>query len=167
MVAQDGGYCGAPFKSVCGVTQGYPLFTTVFNVVVDAVLQHWVTVVAVTEWSVEPGASGTESFGQYVQQLVGFFYAGDGLLALTQAIRLHWAFDNLKELFEQMFLRNNVSNTVSMDCQPCHTLGVHSVEAYILLIMREGLSFQVRLLQRFHCPYCNADLTKGSLVAHR
>ena len=63
MVAQEGGYCGAPFKSVCGVTQGYPLSPTFFNVVVDAVLQHWVTVVAVTDWSVDPGATGTEIFG--------------------------------------------------------------------------------------------------------
>ena len=46
MVARAGGYYCAPFKGFRGVTQGDPLSPTIFNVVVDAVLCHWVTVVA-------------------------------------------------------------------------------------------------------------------------
>ena len=49
MVARDGAYFGTPFKGYHGVNQGYPLSPTIFNVVIDAVLQHWVTVVALTE----------------------------------------------------------------------------------------------------------------------
>ena len=43
MVAQAGGYCGTVFKGARGVTQGDPLSPTIFNVVVDAVVRHWVT----------------------------------------------------------------------------------------------------------------------------
>ena len=41
MVAQAGGYYGEPFRGDRGVTQDYPLSTTIFNVVVDTVVRHW------------------------------------------------------------------------------------------------------------------------------
>ena len=42
MVARAGGYYEKSFKGERGVTQGDPLSPTIFNVVVDAVVQHWV-----------------------------------------------------------------------------------------------------------------------------
>ena len=42
MVARAGGYYGKAFKGERGVTQGDPLSPTIFNVVVDAVVRHWV-----------------------------------------------------------------------------------------------------------------------------
>ena len=41
MAARAGGYYGAAFKGKRGVTQGDPLSPTIFNVVVDAVVRHW------------------------------------------------------------------------------------------------------------------------------
>ena len=41
MAARAGGYYGAAFKGTRGVTQGNPLSPTIFNVVVDAVVRHW------------------------------------------------------------------------------------------------------------------------------
>ena len=43
MVARAGGYYGTGFKGAKGVTQGDPLSPTIFNVVVYAVVRHWVT----------------------------------------------------------------------------------------------------------------------------
>ena len=40
MVARAGGYYGEAFKGARGVTQGDPLSSTIFNVVVDAVVRH-------------------------------------------------------------------------------------------------------------------------------
>ena len=48
MVARAGGYYGTAFKGEQGVTQGDPLSTTIFNVVVDAVVRHWLTGVIAT-----------------------------------------------------------------------------------------------------------------------
>ena len=44
------------FKGARGVTQGYPLYPTMFNMVVDVVVKHWVTVlIAVAEERGEHG----------------------------------------------------------------------------------------------------------------
>ena len=43
MVARAGGYYGTYSKGGRGVTQVNPLSPTIFNVVVDAVVYHWVT----------------------------------------------------------------------------------------------------------------------------
>ena len=42
MVARAGGYYRTLFRGEKGVTQGNPLSPTIFNVVVDAVVRHWV-----------------------------------------------------------------------------------------------------------------------------
>ena len=42
MVARAGGYYGKSFKGFRGVTQGDPLYPTIFNVVVDTVVRQWV-----------------------------------------------------------------------------------------------------------------------------
>ena len=41
MVARAGSYYGKGFKGDRGVTQGDPLSPTIFNVVVDVVVRHW------------------------------------------------------------------------------------------------------------------------------
>ena len=43
MVARAGGYYGTTFQGERGVTQGDLIPPTIFNVVVDAVIRHWVT----------------------------------------------------------------------------------------------------------------------------
>ena len=42
MVARAGRYYGEAFKGARGVTQGDPLSPTIFNVVVDTVVRHWI-----------------------------------------------------------------------------------------------------------------------------
>ena len=43
MVARVGGYYGIDFRGEKWVTQGDPLSPTIFNVVVDTFVRHWVT----------------------------------------------------------------------------------------------------------------------------
>ena len=44
MVAKLGRYYGAAFKGTRGVTQGDPISSTIFNVVVDVAVRYWFTV---------------------------------------------------------------------------------------------------------------------------
>ena len=48
MAAKVGGDYRPAFQSHRRVTQWYPLSPTIFNVVFDSIIQHWVTVVGVT-----------------------------------------------------------------------------------------------------------------------
>ena len=49
MVAKADGYFRRLFKGYQGVMQGDPLLPKIFNVVMDSVIRHWVTVVTPTE----------------------------------------------------------------------------------------------------------------------
>ena len=55
----------------------------IFNVVVEVVIQHWVTVVG----GVQEGA-GKEGLGTSIQTLSALFYAGDRLVAAPESDRL-------------------------------------------------------------------------------
>ena len=70
------------------MTQGDPLSPKIFNVVVYAFLQNWVTVVELAEEAVEPGVADTEVYRKDVQRLSEYFYADNGILTSTQVARL-------------------------------------------------------------------------------
>ena len=65
MVSLSVSYFGASFKCQHGMTQGYPLYMKIFNVVVDVVLSHWVLAVAEAE-----GGIGPADFGWEIQLIV-------------------------------------------------------------------------------------------------
>ena len=77
MVARAGRYFEHLFKGYQGVTQGDPLSPTIFNMVVDAVICHWVMVVT----SAEAGMGG---LGFTIIDCTAYLYANNGLISLTQ-----------------------------------------------------------------------------------
>ena len=109
MVARAGGYCGAAFTGNRGVTQGEPLSPTIFNVVVDVVVPHWVSVMM--EGKEEQGKSVQE--GRHQNDL---FYADDGMVASSDPQWLQGYFRTLVGLFNSVGLRTNVGKKVGMVC---------------------------------------------------
>ena len=85
-----------------------------FNVVVDAFIRHWVTVVGRTQ----EGAK-QEGLGTSIQALLELFYANDGLVVSPESARLQRASDALTGLFDEVGLRTNRGKTASMACRPC------------------------------------------------
>ena len=73
MVTRLGHYYNNPFKGHQGFTHEDPLSPTIFNMVVDAVIFYWVTLVAGEE-------SVTDGFEQAFKWLAAFFYVNDVLL---------------------------------------------------------------------------------------
>ena len=123
MVARAGGYYRTAFREERGVTQGDLLYPAIFNVVVDAVLRHWVTgVIADTE---ERGELGKEGRHQ-----AALLYADDRMVASSDPRWLQGTFNTLVGLFDRVGLRTNVGKTVSMVCHPCQAAGKLTTEAY-------------------------------------
>ena len=79
MVARAGQYYGTGFKGERGVTQGDPLSPTVFNVVVDGVVRHWLLLA--TQEAERRGERGRERRHQ-----AALFYADDGMLASSDPL---------------------------------------------------------------------------------
>ena len=96
------------------MTQGDPLSPTIFNVVVDTVVRHWLTI-AMTE-AEKRGERGRE--GRHQSAL---FYVDDGMLASADSQWLQWAFTQLVGMFDRVGLNMNTGKTVSMTCRPCTT----------------------------------------------
>ena len=155
----DHGGESPPFKVFRGVTQGDSLSPTIFKVVFDAVLWHWVTVVAEEE-------AGPEGFGPVVRSLTALFCANDGLLASTRAEMLEWVSGALADLFDRVGLGINVQNTVGMVCQPCRSPGGHSAEAHDRQMRGEGQAYEACQKRWVFCTECAADLATGFLAAH-
>ena len=116
MVARVCGYYGAVFKVDCGVTQGDRLSPTIFNVVVDAFVRLWVTVMS-------EGAEAQGKHGQEGRHQNALFYADDDMVAFPNPRWIQGAFSTLVDMFYGR-------NIVSMVCCPCQASGTQSEVAY-------------------------------------
>ena len=75
-MAKSGGYYRAALTGAQGVMQGDPLTPTIFNMVVDAVVQHWVSVMV-------EGAGEQGGRGQEVRHKIPLFYVDDVMVILS------------------------------------------------------------------------------------
>ena len=123
MVTKSDGYYGASFKVDRGVLQGDPLSPTIFNVVVDAVVRHWVTVMV-------EGAEERREHGQEGGHKNVVFYADGGMVASSDPRWLQGAFSTLFGLFDRVCLRTNGGKTVGLVCLPCQVTGNQSLAEY-------------------------------------
>ena len=73
----------------------------------NAIILHWLTVVALTE-------AGAYVLGVVIRYLAEYVYTDDGLVASTQPERLNKVFDVLTDLFDQVVLRTSTRKTLSM-----------------------------------------------------
>ena len=141
------------------MTQVDPLSTIIFNVVVDAVVRHWMAVMV----------EGMEEQGEGVQEVRHhntLFYTDDGTVALSDPRWLQGAFSTLVGMFDRMGLRNNVWKTVGMVCRPFQEAGTHSGVAYGRRMTVEGPSFKGWQKGRVQCRECREDMPARSMAGH-
>ena len=91
------------------MTQGDPLPSTLFNLVVGAVVCNWLTIV-------EEEEAGPAGLGKAIQRMASFFYADDYLITSTWTKWLQGGFDVLKGLLGNVGRKTNVGKTVGMVC---------------------------------------------------
>ena len=134
MVSRSGGYYITPFKGHQGVTHRYPLSTTIFNMLVDAVIRHWVALMSGYE-------AGPGGFGWSIQWMAEFFYTDGNLLASPRPACIQVVMDVLTVLFDRVCLQTNVENTFGVVCQPCYIVGRKSETSYMRRMTAVGISF--------------------------
>ena len=148
MVARAGGYYAEAFKGARGVTQGDPLSPTIFNVVVDAVVRHWIEGL-VTE-TAEKGETVRE--GRHQSEV---FYADNGMVVSSDPTWLQGAFSALVAIFDRVGLRTNVNKTVSTACHPCWAgSGNRTTAGYSRRLTGVGKTFKERQRERVACGEC-------------
>ena len=76
------------------MTQGDPFPPTIFNVMVGAVVRHWVLLVA-------EGAGGQDGCCREVIRFADFFYIGDRLVASTDPYFMQGVINTLTRLFNR------------------------------------------------------------------
>ena len=135
MVERVGGYYGTAFRGERGVTQGNPLSPTIFNVVVDAVVRHWVAVMV-------EGEEARGERGQEGRHQAALLYADNCMVASLDSLWIQGACDTLVGLFDRVGMRANVEKTVGMVCHPCQAAGNHFEAAYRRQIMGKGPTYR-------------------------
>ena len=110
---------------------------SMFNIVVDAVIWHWVTLVYGEE-------DVPYDFRQAVQCLAVLFYVDDRLLDSPRPARLQAALDVLTGLFDTVGYCNNANKTVGVVCQTYQMAGGNLEAAYQQRVSGFGPSFQER-----------------------
>ena len=127
---------------------------------VDAVISHWVTLVAGDD-------AVPDGFEQAVQWLVALFYSDDSLLASPRPARTQAVMYVLTGMLDRMGLQTNVNKTVGMRCQPCYIADGHLEAAYEWQMTGVGPSFRERQQERVKCPDCELELAAGFIEVHR
>ena len=160
MVARAEGYYGTAFGGERGVIQGDPLSPNIFNVVVDAVVRHWVK--GIMEEAEARGETGRE-----VRHQLAIFYADNGMVVSSDPAWIQGAFTALVGIFDRVGLMTNVRKMVSMVCHPCQAeAGNRTEEAYERRITGEGRSYAERQRERVACVECGEVLAIGSMSSH-
>ena len=162
VVAKQSGFYGPAFNAEQGKTQGGTAAPTRFNIIVDKVVRHWLTMAINDDRTV-----AADGFGMQVSQKLAMFYADDGLTASRDHNWLQHAMDALVALFGQMGLQANVEKTQTMTCYPGLITSALSREAHERRVTGEGQSCRQRLRNRVTCPDCGKELSKGLLNQHR
>ena len=91
--------------------------------VVDTVVQHWVT-------GVIAEAEAREELGKEGRHQAVLFYADNGMVALSDPGWLQGAFNTLVGMFYRVGLQKNVGKTVGMVYHHCQATGDLNIEAY-------------------------------------
>ena len=113
IVLRKASYHGPVFEASRGVTQGGLFSPFEFNIVLDAVIRHWLTLVITAD-----GRVAQTGLGPLVADKLAAFYADDGLITATDNDWLQGALDVLVNLFRRCGLQTNVNKTKLMTCFP-------------------------------------------------
>ena len=159
MVARVRGYYSLAFQVFRGVTQGYPMSPTIFDVVVDIVVQNWVK-------EMVEGAGRQVGRRQDVRHQNSLLYTDDSMIAFSDLGWLQGVFSTLVGLFDSVVLKKNSRKTAGMVFNLCQSVGTQLEAVYELRMTVAGPYYQERQRVRVQCSECGEDMALGSLAFH-
>ena len=159
MVEKAGGYYEAAFKEDRGVNQGDPIHPAIFNVVVDGVVRHWVSVIM--ESAEERG--GSRQKGRHKNAL---FYVDDGMVVSLDPRWIQGYFSTLVGMFDRVGLKTNTGKTVRIVCRPCQAAGTQLEAAYRRIMTGSGPLYLDMQRGRIQRKECGEEMALRFLVGH-
>ena len=124
------------FRENRGTTQDELASTTLFNVTVDSVVRHWLSLMVEDEVVIQYGIV------HVVEQSLGVFYIDDGILGSRDLEWLHGKLNVLIRLFRRIGLAANVKTLNTMTCQPGAIISGISEEAFGQNITGKGATYR-------------------------
>jgi hypothetical protein len=112
MVCRAAGNYGTAFKAGRGMTQGGPLSTKLFNIMVKAIVWEWIQQL----WMY--GEYDEKEFAEQMATFFAIFYVDDAYLTSWDAKLLQYALIHLVHLFKRIGLQTNTTKTQTMNCTP-------------------------------------------------
>jgi hypothetical protein len=159
LVCQASGNYGSPFCAGHGVTQGGPLSTKLFNILVDAVAREWVRQL----W--EESELEEAVITELITAFFAIFYVDNAYLASWDLEFLQRVLDILVDLFAHVGLETNVKKTQTMICMPGRIQFQLPLASYAR--MREGLTTAEEWDSwKVQCHQCNKMMSASSLCHH-
>ena len=159
MVARVRGYYSLAFQVFRGVTQGYPMSPTIFDVVVDMVVQNWVK-------EMVEGAGrqvGRRQDGRHQNSLL---YTDDSMVAFSDLGWLQGVFSTLIGILNRVGLNKKFWNTIGIICRLCQAAGTQAEAAYKQRMTGAWPLYWERQHVRVQCMECREEMAIGSLAFH-
>ena len=160
IVPRQAGYYGPVFTATGGTTQCGLFSPALFNIQIDSVIRHWLTLVIDDNGTIQDG------LGETVASKLSLFYADDGLVASLDNDWLQHALDVLVDLFLRINLATNTVKTVTMTCFPNYNNPNLSEAAYKRRMTGTGPTFRARQRAKVTCPQCDKSMNQSSLQTH-
>ena len=150
MIPKQAGCYGKEFETSRGVRQGDIMSPTVFNVVVDAVVNYCEAVFKVKHQNTE------------LPKVL--FYADDGVISGRDATLVQSMLDIYSDAFLRVGLKMNVAKTESMIMRPSvATYSAHLVRPMELL----NIPAKEYHIMKVCCPNCNSMVCRKGLKRHQ
>ena len=159
MVPKSGKYCGHPFSTGRGVTQGDPVSPTLFNIIVDEVVRETLQEICGPQ-EAQHGFRWSEGEHNIC------FYAYDGRIAGKYLIWVQAALITMVRIFERVGLQTNLDKTKAMICMTGFIWGQQGAEVYKRQATGEGPTFRERKRTRVSCEVCVGKMAASSLLHH-
>ncbi len=159
MVCRAAGNYSTAFKAGRGTTQGGPLSTKLFNILVDVVVWEWMQQLE------EDGNYEEEEVTDYMATFFAIFYVNDAFLASWDAGFLQHALTLLVDLFGRVGLQADTTKTQMLVCTPGRIRTQLPSESYRRMQMRRVTASEWNSCN-VECHQCGKELKASSHGHH-